>query len=159
MQGPSLPAGKFENGREPSPNTWLGQLASLTRSVLVSETSSIKDSELLKLDIEGNSYKNVVLDKNLIVGTTRAVEVSVHQERSGVTSAITEQAPTQHTMVAAAQCTTALTYAPMPVQGTSVGTPMLVQSTCLGAPMLVQGTVFPPVTCGQCPSRARHSRQ
>ena len=96
-----------------STDTWLGQLASLTSSDLVSETSSIKDSELLKLDIEGNSYKNVVLDENLIVGTMRAVEVSVHQEPSGVTSSITEQAPTQHTMVATAQCTTALTYAPM----------------------------------------------
>ena len=88
------------------------------------------------------------IDDSDNVGTVTDVEVLVHQEPVRVTSAIllTEQAPTQHSMVLAAQCVTVLTCRPLPLQGTSVGSPLVVQSTSVGVPMLIQGTVFPPVT-------------
>ena len=68
----------------------------------------------------------------------------MHEELVRVTSTITEQAPTQHFMVPAAQGTTVLTSVPLLLQSTSVGPPILVQSTSVGAPMLVQGTVYAP---------------
>ena len=76
------------------------------------------------------------------------MEVSVHQEPVGVTSAtlVTERSPTQHPVVPAAQCATVLTWAPLPLQGTSIGAPLLVQSTSVGVPMLFQDTVLPSVT-------------
>ena len=49
----------------------------------------------------------------VIVSTATDVVVSEHQERVGVTSAITEQAPTQHSMVPPAQCPTVLTCVPL----------------------------------------------
>ena len=82
------------------------------------------------------------------VSTVREVEVSVQKGPVGVTWAIlvTEHAPTMNTMVSAPQCTTVLTCAPLPLQGSTVGALLLVQCTSAAVLMLVLSTFLSPGT-------------
>ena len=110
------------------------------------------------------------------VSTVREVEVSVQKGPVGVTWAIlvTEHAPTMNTMVSAPQCTTVLTCAPLPLQGSTLFALLLVQCTSAAVLMLVlstflspgtrasitmQGPAFLPWPACQCYSRERWRRQ
>ena len=106
-----------------------------TNSDLISEVSSLADSDIRDLDFDSVNVETY----------TQLVEVSVHQGPGKATSAIVglKQAPTMDILVSELQCATLLMCTPAPPLGSTPTAPLLVQSICVAAPLLFPGPSFP----------------
>ena len=120
----------------PALQTWMESAS--TSSGLISEVSSLADSDIRDVDLDSVNVK----------AHSHFVEASVHQGPVDATSALVEsgQAPTMDNLVSAQQCTTLLMCTHAPPLSSTFSALLLEHPTSVAGPLLVSGPSFLPGT-------------